>query len=78
MAAKKRVTVNLSDDEHSIMSEISDKFHLSLAWLGRRAIADLIEKYNAGPEQFPNLLLSHKHTKTSHDADRRTTTTKRH
>lgn len=78
MAAKNRVTVNLSDDEHSIMSEISEKFHLSLAWLGRRAIADLIEKYNASPEQFPNLLLSSKPTKSPHDTDRRTPSPKRH
>ena len=76
MAAKNRVTVNLSDDEHSAMSEISEKFDLSLAWLGRRAIADLIEKYTANPDRFPALLLQKK--KTAHDPDSDTPSTKRH
>lgn len=52
MSPKNRITINLSDDEYSQISELSGKFHLSMAWLGRRAIGDLLEKYKANPDQF--------------------------
>ena len=40
MAAKSRTTINLDDAEYQ------ELFALSLAWLGRRALCDLAEKYS--------------------------------
>lgn len=52
MSAKNRITINLSDDEYAQMCKLSEKFHLSMAWLGRYAIGDLLENYKADPHQF--------------------------
>lgn len=52
MAATNRITVNLSADEYAALTELSERFQVSLAWLGRRAIADLIETTRTHPAQL--------------------------
>ena len=44
MSAKNRITVNLDDDEYEELQTFAAKSDRSLAWLGRRAIADLLVK----------------------------------
>ncbi len=45
MSAKRRVTTNINDKEYSALSELAERYEVSLAWLGRRAFTELIEKY---------------------------------
>jgi len=54
MAAKNRITVNLSDGEYAALAELAERHQVSLAWLCRRAVGLLIEKYgsNAGGQQM--------------------------
>ena len=52
MAANNRITVNLNAEEYAALFALSERFQVSLAWLGRRAIADLIEKYTSNPDQL--------------------------
>ena len=44
MASKNRVTVNLSDDEAVQLSALAKREKASKAWLGRRAICDLLQR----------------------------------
>lgn len=52
MAANNRITVNLNSDEYLALSELSERYQVSLAWLARRAITDLLEQYREDPEQI--------------------------
>lgn len=45
MTAKHRITVNLDDAEYDALLRIAEHTDRSLAWLGRRAINDLIEQH---------------------------------
>lgn len=54
MPAKNRITINLSDAEYQTLVELSQKYDVSLAWLGRRALCDLVEQYRQTDEaQLP-------------------------
>lgn len=44
MASKNRVTVNLSDDEAAQLAALAEQEKVSKAWLGRRAICDLLDR----------------------------------
>jgi len=44
MSANNRITVNLSADEYAALFDLSERFQVSLAWLGRRAISDMLEQ----------------------------------
>lgn len=52
MAANNRISVNLNSDEYMALSELSERYQVSLAWLARRAIADLLEQYRKDPDQL--------------------------
>ena len=53
MAANHRVTVNLEAPEYSQLSALADKHRISLAWLGRRAIVEFLERNEQEELQFP-------------------------
>ncbi len=53
MAAKHRVTVNLEDREYLELSALSDKHRVSLAWLGREAIIEFLERTGKEEVQLP-------------------------
>lgn len=53
MAANYRVTVNLEAPEYSQLSALADKHRISLAWLGRRAIIEFLERNGQEELQFP-------------------------
>jgi predicted transcriptional regulator len=52
MAANHRITVNLNADDYLALSELSERYHVSLAWLARRAIADILEQYRREGDQI--------------------------
>ena len=58
MAATHRVTINLEDREYAELSALSDRHRVSLAWLGRRAIVELLERVETEDLQLPLSLSS--------------------
>gem|GEM_PF-2200511 len=56
VAAKNRLTVNLSDREYKELSALSDTHRVSLAWLGRQAIIEFLERYDKEALQLPLIL----------------------
>ena len=46
MATKNRITTNLDEKKYEELTALSKKLDVSLAWLGRRAFSDLLEKYD--------------------------------
>lgn len=62
MAAKHRVTVNLDDREYRELSALADKHRVSLAWLGRQAIIEFLERYEKEELQLPLNLSSERRT----------------
>lgn len=44
ISAKNRITVNLEDAEYRALQQVAAKSDRSLAWLGRRAIRDLLQR----------------------------------
>lgn len=55
MADKHRITVNLDDDEYEALQRLALEADRSLAWLGRRAICDLLERRGEAGEFVPGL-----------------------
>ena len=53
MAARHRVTINLEDREYAELSALSERHRVSLAWLGRRAIIELLERSESEGLQLP-------------------------
>ena len=60
MAANFRVTVNLEEPEYTVLSALSDKHRVSLAWLGRQAIIEFLERREEKEPQLPLMLWSEK------------------
>ncbi len=58
MSSKYRISVNLSETEYKEILAISETHKISLAWLGRQAIAQLLEKYHQEELQLPLALLN--------------------
>ena len=52
MGAKNRVTVNLGEPEYRDLLALSEKHQVSLAWLGRRAIAEFLDRSKVGELQM--------------------------
>ena len=53
MAANYRVTVNLGALEYSQLSALAEVHRISLAWLGRRAIIEFLERNEQEDLQLP-------------------------
>ncbi len=64
MASKYRVSVNLDEQEHQELAALSEKFRVSVAWLGRQAIAEFLERYNKEELQLPLRLSAKDHNRT--------------
>lgn len=58
MAANFRVTVNLEEPEYTVLSALSGKHRVSLAWLGRQAIIEFLERHEERELQLPLILSS--------------------
>lgn len=59
MAASSRITVNLNSDEYLALTELSERYQVSLAWLARRAIGDLLSQYRKNPNQLEMPFVNH-------------------
>ncbi len=53
LAAKHRVSVNLSEAEYQELSWLAGKYQVSMAWLSRRAIGDFLERCQQETAQLP-------------------------
>lgn len=46
LTAKNRITINLDENKHQKLVDLSNELYVSLAWLGRKAFAELLAKYS--------------------------------
>lgn len=53
MTAKHRITINLIESEYEALLALSEKNRVSMAWLGRRAISEMLERYEKRESQLP-------------------------
>ena len=50
---KPRLSINLSNSEHAELSALADKHNLSMAWIGRKAVTEFLERHRDNPLQLP-------------------------
>ena len=55
MASKKRLSVNLSESEYQELAVLAQQNNVSMAWLGRKAIIQLLEQNKTQEHQLPLL-----------------------
>ena len=67
MTSKARITINITDAEYAALSDMKEQCQVSIAWLGRRAITELLEKYRKNPKQMVLPLLHGKDSGVRHD-----------
>lgn len=48
-----RITVSLADSDHAALSALADKHDVSLSWLARKAISDLLAQNSDDELQLP-------------------------
>lgn len=53
MAAKPRISISLPEQEYRELSALAEKHRISLAWLGRQAVAEFLERYQDRELQLP-------------------------
>lgn len=53
MAAKYRLSVNLTLEEHLQVEALAESAGISKAWLGRRAVVEFLERWREGELQLP-------------------------
>lgn len=53
MSSTQRLSVSLSPEEHRELAALAEKVRVSKAWLGRRAISELLERYREREFQLP-------------------------
>ena len=50
---KQRLTVNLADEDYRELAVLAGRNNLSMAWLGRKAVLELLERFRENPHQLP-------------------------
>ena len=58
MPSKHRITVNLSEAEYNELTALSESQRVSMAWLGRQAIAEFLDRYRREQLQIPLALVT--------------------
>ena len=53
MPQNRRISVGLSDAEHTELRALSEKHRVSVAWLGRQAILEFLERCRGNEFQMP-------------------------
>ena len=53
MSSTQRISVNLSPEEHRQFAALAEKARVSKAWLGRRAITELLDRHREREFQLP-------------------------
>lgn len=60
MVSKSRMTVNLPCDEYTELAALAKQHRVSMAWLGRQAVSEFLERYRHEELQFPLVLSTSK------------------
>lgn len=63
MAAKPRISISLPVQEYRELSALAEKHHISLAWLGRQAVVEFLERYQDRELQLPLTMPSQRPTR---------------
>lgn len=50
---KQRISINLQDGEYAELAALAEKYNISMAWIGRKAIIDFLERHRENPLQLP-------------------------
>ena len=50
---KQRISINLPDSEYTELAALAEKHNISMAWIGRKAILDFLERNRENPLQLP-------------------------
>ena len=53
MPSKIRISVGLGQLEHDELAALAEQAHVSVSWLGERAIADFLNKHRDGQVELP-------------------------
>ena len=53
MAAKPRISISLPEQEYKELLALADKHHISLAWLGRQAVVEFLQRHQDRELQLP-------------------------
>lgn len=53
MTARRRISLNLSETEYKVLNALANRHGVSMAWLGRRALVEFIERYRNEELQLP-------------------------
>jgi hypothetical protein len=64
-AGKARLSVGLTDSELAELLALKDKHNVSMAWIGRQAILEFINKYRGEYTQLPlklSIRSTHEHS----------------
>lgn len=57
MASKYRISVNLSEIEYKQLQALSEKHQVSMAWFGRKAISEYLQRSTNEELQLPLSLI---------------------
>jgi hypothetical protein len=52
---KPRISINLPESEYAQLAAVAEKHKISMAWIGRKAIVDFLERQREDPIQLPLL-----------------------
>ena len=58
MATKPRISISLPERDYAALCALAEKHDISLAWLGRQAVAEFLERYQDRELQLPLTLPS--------------------
>jgi hypothetical protein len=50
---KQRISINLPDEEYAELAGLAERHNLSMAWIGRKAVIELLERCRDKPLQLP-------------------------
>jgi hypothetical protein len=67
---KRRIAVNLSDTEYADLAALSSKHDVSMAWLGRQAIREFVERHRSEQLDLPIRLPATRDTNLRSDVAR--------
>ena len=59
-SGQNRISVGLSDEEHAELRALAEKYRVSMAWLGRQAITEFLDKYQKQELELPIGVISEK------------------
>ena len=58
MTTRPRISISLPDRDYTALCALAEKHDISLAWLGRQAVAEFLERYRDRDLQLPLTLPS--------------------